>query len=144
MDPALDEASYRFISLSPEDGLSGAIERPFAMVSEDEGMTLVVPSEELQFDGPIVTEKDGIPQIRPASTQDASGQLGQEFARITLQVHSDLEAVGLTAAVATALADHDVACNVIAGFHHDHLFVPWPLREQALAILQALAHDAGR
>ena len=41
-----------------------------------------------------------------------------------LQVHSALDGVGLTAAVAGALAAAGIACNVIAAFHHDHLFVP--------------------
>ncbi len=33
---------------------------------------------------------------------------------ITLTVYSDLEAVGLTAAVAGALADRGISCNVVA------------------------------
>lgn len=43
---------------------------------------------------------------------------------ITLRVHSDLQAVGLTAAFSTALAEAGLSCNVMAGAHHDHVFVP--------------------
>lgn len=82
----------------------------FALIREDEGTTAILPGE------------------------------GGEFARITLQVHSALQGVGLTAAVATALAEHRIACNVVAGFHHDHLFVPWERRVEALELLQRLAH----
>ncbi|NBC88435.1 MAG: ACT domain-containing protein [Alphaproteobacteria bacterium] len=86
----------------------------------------------------VVREKDGTSAILPASG-NAPG-----FARITLTVHSDLEAVGLTAAVSSALAAEGIACNVIAGFHHDHLFVPWNRRMEALDVLDALSHDARR
>jgi uncharacterized protein len=64
---------------------------------------------------------------------------GAAFARITLTVHSALESVGLTASVAGALAVAGIACNVVAGFHHDHLFVPWDRRAEALGVLQRLA-----
>lgn len=81
----------------------------FAVIREDEGVTAIV-----------VQENGG-------------------FARITLSVHSALDGVGLTAAVSTALAQQGIACNVVAGYHHDHLFVPWARRGKALAILQRLA-----
>jgi hypothetical protein len=81
----------------------------FAIIREDEGTTAIVPGE------------------------------GGGFARIILQVHSALDGVGLTAAVATALAQAGIACNVVAGFHHDHLFVPWDRRDEALERLQRLA-----
>ena len=55
---------------------------------------------------------------------------------LTLQVHSDLQAVGLTSAFATALGQAGISCNVVAGAHHDHLFVP---HAQAGAALAALA-----
>lgn len=57
---------------------------------------------------------------------------------ITLAVHSDLAAVGLTAAFAGTLGDAGIACNVIAGVHHDHLFVPVERAQDAMAALLAL------
>lgn len=79
----------------------------------------------------IIREEEGTTAILP----DPAG----DFARITLMVHSALDGVGLTAAVASSLAEKGIACNVVAGFHHDHLFVPWERREAALAVLRALA-----
>lgn len=81
----------------------------FALIREEEGTTAIVPGE------------DG------------------DFARITLMVHSALDGVGLTAAVSGALSDAEIACNVVAGFHHDHLFVPWGRRQEALGVLQRLS-----
>ena len=83
----------------------------FAIIREDEGLSAIMPGE------------------------------GGDFARITLMVHSALEGVGLTAAVSGALAAAGIACNVVAGFHHDHLFVPWQRREEALAVLQRLSQS---
>ena len=60
---------------------------------------------------------------------------------ITLTVHSSLEAVGLTAAFSTALADAGISCNVLAGFHHDHLLVPADRRDDALEVLAALTEQ---
>ena len=57
---------------------------------------------------------------------------------ITLDVHSDLAAVGLTAAFAKALGDAGISCNVIAGAFHDHLFVPVESGDAAMEALKAL------
>lgn len=93
--------------------VEGAVpEDAFALIREDEGTTAILPDPE------------------------------GDFARITLMVHSALDGVGLTAAVAGALAGRGIACNVVAGFHHDHLFVPWARGEEALAVLQRLAASA--
>lgn len=86
----------------------------FALIREDEGVTAIVAGQ---------------------------GE-GAPFARITLMVHSALEGVGLTAAVSRALAKAGIACNIVAGYHHDHLFVPWERRDEAVAILRRLAADA--
>ena len=64
------------------------------------------------------------------------------FAWITLTVHSSLDAVGLTAAVARALAGRDIPCNVLAGFHHDHLLVPSDRADEAIAALRDLSASA--
>jgi hypothetical protein len=61
---------------------------------------------------------------------------------ITLTVHSDLQSVGLTAAVSAALAEAEISCNVVAGVHHDHLFVPVARAEEAVAVLKRLMASA--
>ncbi len=54
-------------------------------------------------------------------------------------MHSSLEAVGLTAAVSAALTEAKISCNVLAGFHHDHLLVPVADAERALEVLHELS-----
>ena len=88
----------------------------FALIHEDEGTTLILPLS--------TATKQGF---------DASPVM----ALFTLQVHSDLEGVGLTAAVATALTHENIPCNVVAGYHHDHIFVPKAQADTALAALLA-------
>lgn len=78
--------------------------------------------------------------IAPAAQFAGQGvEVLAKWALITLRVHSSLQAVGLMAAVAQALADAGISVNPVAGFHHDHLFVPWARRDEALQILEALS-----
>ncbi|WP_424966618.1 ACT domain-containing protein [Dinoroseobacter sp. S375] len=79
-------------------------------------------------------EEEGVSVIRPvpAGTPDAMRQ-------ITLDVHSALDGVGLTAAVSTALAAVNIPCNMVAALHHDHVFVPEADAPRALQILQQLS-----
>lgn len=58
---------------------------------------------------------------------------------ITLNVHSALEAVGFIAKIASELAAHNMGVNPVAGYFHDHLFVPEGREAEALRVLEALA-----
>ncbi|MAT45631.1 MAG: hypothetical protein CL609_25145 [Anaerolineaceae bacterium] len=84
-------------------------------------------------------EKEGITVIVSKDQADKFG-LSYSFvsAWITLTIHSSLEAVGLTAAVSSALAQVGISCNMVAAYHHDHVFVPLERTNQALKVLQSL------
>lgn len=115
MDPQLDPRSWRFVLVTPDNApqLLGAAIGTFR---EDEGVTAIVP----------------------VAVADEAGLAGPDFRRIVLRVQSNLKGVGLTAAVASTLADAGIACNVVAAYHHDHVFVPVGRADQALTILQSL------
>lgn len=91
-----------------------------------------------------VREPEGLSAILAADDAARLGLRGEfPCAWITLTVHSDLAAVGLTAAVAAALTDAGISCNMVAGLRHDHLFVPEADADRALAVLQAMQTEAG-
>ena len=90
-------------------------------------------------------EAEGTTLILSRSAAEAAG-LAHEFPcrMITLNVHSALDAVGFIALIATRLAAEGMGVNPVAGFYHDHLFVPWDRREEALKLLEKLSLDARR
>ena len=63
---------------------------------------------------------------------------------ITLNVYSSLEGVGLTAAVSNALRENAIPCNMVAAFHHDHVFVPSKMCDQAMEVLTSLQKQAAK
>jgi hypothetical protein len=92
-----------------------------------------------------VREAEGLSLIVEKSFANENGlQPHFECAWITLNVNSDLAAVGLTAAFASALGDAKISCNVVAGLNHDHIFVPVDQAHVALDVLRALQQNAGR
>jgi hypothetical protein len=117
LQPRLSQREYVFCTRATPDLDGLAALQPFAVVCESEGLTLVLERRHAELAG-----------------LDYSGT----FRRISMGVHSSLHAVGLTAAISGALAGHGISANMIAGFHHDHVFVPAPEAAEALAILEAL------
>ena len=91
---------------------------PVATVREEEGLTIVVRQDEADAAGLVY-------------------DIALEW--ITLRVHSALDAVGMTAAFSAALAGAGLSCNVVAGLHHDHIFVPAGRGAEAVELLHALA-----
>ena len=120
MQPGLNPGRYAFVAVS--DGVTLDPHRLIASLRESEGLSV------------ILREQDAL---------DLGLPVAFVAAWITLTVHSDLAAVGLTAAFARALADAGIGCNVVAGVRHDHLFVPHAQAQQAMEVLRALARDSG-
>ena len=119
MSPSLDDQIWAFVSVA-EVSSEYMAEHALATFRETEGTTLIVPWERAEeFD-----------------------VCSEPMARITLNIHSSLEAVGLTAAVSQALASEAISANVVAGFYHDHIFVPQTAGERAVACLTLLSAAA--
>ncbi len=114
LDPHLRPGVHVFASVAPGTVLDV---EPIASMAEDEGRTVVLPE--------VDARRMGLPV---------------EFrcAWITLRVASSLSAVGLVARVTSALAAHGISVNPVAGFHHDHLFVPHDRADDAMRVLTAL------
>lgn len=84
----------------------------------------------------LFREDEGSTVIVPASDV---GDNATPWAQITLRIHSSLDAVGMMAAISAALTEAGIPCNVVSAYYHDHLFVPWARRDDAMAALHALA-----
>jgi hypothetical protein len=119
MQPELHPGEYVFCTASPGTAASGAL----GWFREAEGVSLILSRAE--------ADAQALPYSYVA-------------AWLTLTVHSSLEAVGLTAAVATALAQEGISCNVVAAYYHDHLFVAEADAERALQALRRLSAEAAR
>ena len=119
MRPSLQPGRYAFATLQAGEAIDP--ERVIASIREAEGLSVVL------------AESDAVALGLP---------IAFTAAWITLEVHSDLAAVGLTAAFSQALAQAGIGCNVVAGTLHDHLFVPLERADDAIAVLQALQRPA--
>jgi len=112
MKPILDKEEYVFATLESRNLNEDIIRlNPIATFLEAEGMTVV---------------------ITRTTAEKYKLSFDAVFNKITLEVHSSLEAVGLTAAISAALTTNNISANVIAGYYHDHIFVP--IDKSALAL----------
>ncbi len=116
--PILNEGEYVFVSVAD----ASIIPRNLSLVEikEKEGITLVLSKND--------ADRLDLPYSYIATW-------------ITLEVHSSLEAIGLTAAFSRALAAANISCNVIAGYYHDHIFVDHKDSQLALQTLIKLSES---
>lgn len=119
MKPVLVDGCFVYACVPAGDLDGHLIRGPIGLFREAEGVTLILPVE----------AAEGLAASAP-------------MRMITLSVHSSLEAVGLTAAFAAALTAEGISANVVAGYHHDHIFVPERDAERALETLRALSRRA--
>ena len=83
-------------------------------------------------------EEEGMTYIVSQSSAEALGvDFDQIWAWISVDTQTQLNATGITAHIAAIFGAHKIPCNVVAAFHHDHLFVPFELGEEALRVLRA-------
>ncbi|XP_023330104.1 uncharacterized protein LOC111702595 [Eurytemora carolleeae] len=118
MNPELCSQVYGFISSTKAEALSDQIQQNCIMkFEENEGTTYIIPLEDLKI-----------------------YKIQYEFAcqKITLKIHSNLEAVGFLAQILEKLAEKNIPCNVVSGFYHDHLFVPEGRGHEALEMLTSI------
>ena len=121
MSPQLRGGAFVFASLASTEVTSDLLARALATFHEDEGLSVILDRD--------VAEAAGLDDAQP-------------MACITLNVYSALDGVGLTAAVATALAEEGIPCNMVAAYHHDHAFVPAADSDRAMQVLLALQNGA--
>lgn len=114
LQPLLSKDEYVFCTF--EHNLSGRCSElsPIAGVFEKEGLTLVILRKTADFYG---------------------FEYYSVFRKITLSVKTSLDAVGLTAEVSEKLACKNIPANIIAGFYHDHIFVPTEKASEAMEAL---------
>jgi hypothetical protein len=113
MRPKLNEGDYVFCTTTSLENIDP--KEIIGLFKEDEGWTVIV-------------NKDLADKLNFTYSYIA--------AWITLTIHSSLEAVGLTAAFATALGNEGISCNVVAAYYHDHIFVAKKDAEKAIGLDQ--------
>jgi len=118
MSPKLIDGEFVFCSFQDAQYGDYFDLEPIAAISESEGLTLIIPKSK-------------------ADERDMNYE--SVFRGITLNIHSSLEAVGLTAAFSSKLTEHGISANVIAGYYHDHIFVQREFSERAIEALAEFA-----
>jgi len=116
IEPVLDERNFVFCSFPTIDWKIMYELNPIGIFHEKEGVTFILDTK---------------------NAVDKKIDYLSVYRLITLNVHSSLDAVGLTAAFSAKLAEKNISANVVAAYYHDHILVPEEKAEQALeAILE--------
>lgn len=88
----------------------------------------------------VFREKEGTTLIlKKEQAESANLKYSGTWDLITLNVNSDLEAVGFLAKITEALAKRGISVNVVSANYHDHLFIPSGQSEKAINILKNLS-----
>ena len=115
MQPLLMDGKWVFRT-SADSFDAATLETAILMFREPEGVTIISPA---------TPNHDGLPV----------------WAMITLSIHSSLEAVGFLAAITTALAAIDIPVNAVSAYYHDHIFVPYERRDDAMECLRCMMRE---
>lgn len=113
-----DNVEYGFASVKEHQDNSDF--RILGTFKEDEGLTLIASKEffetnNIKYEGP--------------------------YAKLTIEVHTSLELVGLTAILAKKLAENQISANVVAGYFHDHIFVQYGIYQKAIDAINSLKEN---
>jgi hypothetical protein len=114
-----DNIEYGFASIADESRISR--KEVLATFYEDGQLAIIAPQsylkqQEIEYEGP--------------------------YAKLTIDIHTSLELVGLTAVMATKLAENGISANVVGAFYHDHVFVQYALKDKATALLKDLKNSS--
>jgi len=123
MTPTVRSGIYVFISTEDPTLVASLTSQAISTFEEEEGISMLISVD--------LARKSGFSVDQPMSC-------------ITLNVYSSLEGVGLTAAVSTALGDNSIPCNMVAAFHHDHVFVPSEMCDRAMEVLTSLEKQVAK
>jgi uncharacterized protein len=110
-----DDVAYGFATAT--SGTDIALKEVLGTFHENEGLTIFATKDyfdkhKMSFEGPL--------------------------AKLTIDVHTSLELVGLTAALTAKLTEHGISANVVAAYYHDHIFVQYDQRQKATEAIQSL------
>ena len=118
MQPSLNKGQFVFFS-SPKIE-SNILKQAILLFRETEGNTVILPKK---------------------IADNLNIAYSSIFSWITLLVNSSLNAVGFTAKFSSELAKHNISCNVVAGFSHDHIFINRAHSEKAMNVLYRLSES---
>lgn len=116
MSPFLDNTEYVFCSLHPDDQI---IERLSVLSTfrEEENLSLIIPRNQAEE---YHLNYNGV------------------YRKITLNIHSSLEAVGFLSCITTELTKHNIPANAVSAYYHDHLFIPADRADECMQALHKM------